>query len=246
MALLAGANNNLIGDSFIAAPTGVPSALTGSANLISGNGLSGVMISGFAPYNYVSGNYIGTQSSGTEPLGNGQLGQPDGQGVVIDNSPGNNVDNNLISGNLQSGVSIAGKATTGCYILSNLIGTDKTGTVAEGMGNAAAGVVIDDALLNFVGLSGCANVISGNAGDGVRIQGTAAVGNEILSNDIGTDAKDGSTDLHNGGNGVAFALGTAGNTVLRNRIAFNEGAGLAISTRPRATRSAATRSTPTP
>jgi parallel beta-helix repeat protein len=204
------ASNNMIGGS---GPIGggLP-ALEGEANLISGNGLSGVAIEGpMTMMNYVGANFIGTQSSGTQPLGNGQRETGTGQGVLITGAPQNTIAVNLISGNPKAGVQITGATATGNVLYGNLIGTDQTGM--EDLANGTAGVLVDGAPGNSIGSTASAlpNVISGNKGDGVSIQGAGATMNLVQADDIGTDAT-GSVELGNGGNGVAVS-GAPGNTI---------------------------------
>ncbi len=79
-------------------------------------------------------------------------------------------------------------------VQGNYIGTDTTGTVA--LGNGQAGVRVLNGLVNQV----IDNVISGNA-SGVVIEGPIAVGNRVAANKIGTDAT-GTTALGNRSDGV--------------------------------------------
>jgi CSLREA domain-containing protein len=90
-------------------------------------------------------------------------------------------------------------------IEGNYIGTDASGTAD--LGNVGGGVTLDGAQNNVVGGTSAAarNVISGNSGDGVEIQGLlGASDNRIEGNYIGTDAS-GTTKVGNCGNGVQIA-----------------------------------------
>ena len=85
-------------------------------------------------------------------------------------------DGNLISGNTGDGVEITGSGTTGNLVAGNFIGTDWTGTVAIGNGT---GVEVDSSATgNTIGGvtstpgTGAGNLISGNADNGVVIDGT--------------------------------------------------------------------------
>jgi parallel beta-helix repeat protein len=229
-----GALNNFIGG--IGDLQGGLPQLTGAANLISGNGLSGVVIrGGKTSDNFVGANLIGTTANGLQPLGNGQRNQAGSAGVLIENAPDNSLSRNLISGNKQSGVRITGSTATGNKLSGNLIGTDSTGL--EDLANAASGVLIENAPGNSVGLNTFPfpNVISGNTGDGVKIQGAGASGNKVQFNYIGTDVN-GAIALGNGGNGVSI-VDAPGNLVggndrgnsARNVISGNVGAGVSIS-----------------
>jgi hypothetical protein len=103
-------------------------------------------------------------------------------------------------------------------IEANFIGTDPTGTVAEGNG---VGISLNTPNNLIGGLSpGAANVISGNAGAGVQVatyprldQGLAPPGNSnvIQGNLIGTDVS-GRNPLGNGGDGILLE-GSSQNTI---------------------------------
>ena len=183
-----GGNSNTVGGSS-------PSA----RNLISGNDADGVQLDNGEGGNQVLGNLIGTKKGGVGPLGNS------GSGVVID-TPNNTVGGttagarNIISGNDGNGVYIRAAEATGNRIVGNYVGTDASGTLD--LGNRRDGVSISGAN-NTVGGATAAerNVISGNNGEGVAINGTAAKGNRVVGNFIGTD-KDGTADLGNSLDGV--------------------------------------------
>jgi len=186
-----------------------------SGNNTVGNGLilaagsstvRGLIINGFTTAgisvqsngNTVSGNYIGLDATGTLPRPNGVFGvviQSGATGNIIGGpNPG---DRNVISGNTNFGVIIAGGSNS---VLGNFIGTNAAGTAA--VANIGAGVVIQDAANNIVGGSTAAarNIISGN-GTGAVIAGTAAINNQLLGNYIGTDVS--------GNNAVANSVGVA-------------------------------------
>ncbi len=112
-------------------------------NVISGNFGRGIGIKNLGTSNnVVAGNYIGTDATGTFALGN------TGPGVAIDaggsngsgatdnrigtNGDGNHddVEHNVISGNLAIGVAIGGAGTDRNIVAGNYIGTDATGTLA--------------------------------------------------------------------------------------------------------------------
>ncbi len=93
---------------------------------------------------------------------------------------------NLISGN-GLGIQIDGSAATENLIAGNTIGLDVNGTTA--LGNATEGVwIANGASDNTIGGGMTAqsrNVISGNAGQGLVIDGST--GNLVTRNYIGTD-----------------------------------------------------------
>jgi hypothetical protein len=193
------ASNNLIG--------GVePNA----GNLISGNANIGLTID-HGTLNNVEGNTIGTNLAGDVAVPNAYIG------VLVENSSNNAIGGesisagNLISGNDDLGILISGEASVGNQILGNRIGTNRTGTSA--LPNSGNGVVIilsqgtiiggADTLSPWV-CDGPCNLISGNGGIGVSIQGVnpstqgqmnsdgtnptpADQANQVLGNFIGTD-----------------------------------------------------------
>jgi CSLREA domain-containing protein len=207
-------------------------------NVVSGNNQNGVYIWGSTTLsNTVSGNYIGTDASGTADLGNTL------DGVRIYNGAWNNTvggdtpgERNVISGNNQHGVRIWwGSGTTGNTVSSNYIGTDASGTVE--LGNSWGGVRISDRPQNnTIGgdTAGERNVISGNNGHGVWIDGTDTIGNIVSGNYIGTAAS-GTAELGNASSGVAIH-GTSRNNIIggdapgeRNVISGNAQYGVTIS-----------------
>ncbi|MFQ5575981.1 MAG: beta strand repeat-containing protein, partial [Anaerolineae bacterium] len=195
--ILSGASNNLIGGS-----------TPGEGNLISGNGDSGVSLSDSGTMsNTVRGNYIGTDVSGTSPLGNNW------DGVFIGNDASfNTVEDNLISGQARVGVSLNGQgnASQGNVVRNNFIGTDAAGTAAVGNGwndpytavevYYTADNIIED------------NLISGNYGAGIVIQGITSTGNIARGNTIGLNISR-TTAIPNGNNGVRLENGANGNTI---------------------------------
>ena len=119
-------------------------------------------------------------------------------------------------------------------IRGNLIGTDRSGTVAL---PDAAGIIIENAAGNMIGGSAPAdlNLISGNNGMGIEVvrnTATSVSGNTIEGNYIGTDIT-GTIPLGNGGgNGIGLLIddNTAGaaEVVNNNLISANGLAGIEI------------------
>ena len=213
------------------------------------NGGNGILLE-LGGGNEVRGCYIGTNFAGTAALGNG------GQGILISNSAGNligrtNVANriNVISGNGSNGVRVAvGDANTN-VIAGNRIGTNAAGTAA--LGNGLSGVAVNAGTDNVIGSSIAGDtLISGNAGDGVTITGsatgtivkactvgmnaagTAAVANEAQGIDMGgtSGATIGPGNVVSGNafSGVFLVSGAAGNTVAGNFIGTNPAGSAAI------------------
>jgi CSLREA domain-containing protein len=129
-----------------------------------------------------------------------------------------------------SGHGIRLAALGGNTITGNFIGTDAAGTSA--LANAGHGLFIDASSNNTIGGNTAAerNIISGNSGQGVRIDGANASGNRVRGNFIGTDVS-GTVALPNASSGIVIngANGNMiGGVVGGNRIAFNGGDGVSI------------------
>jgi hypothetical protein len=167
-------------------------------NIISGNKSYGVVA---AVAGLIEGNFIGTNQAGTLALANGNDGvNLDGQAAGSTVGGTSAGAGNVISGNAGYGV----VADSVCIIEANLIGTDTTGTLA--VPNASGGVNLSASGVTIGGtISAAANVISGNTGDGIDIEGPGALveGNRIGTNEAGT------APIGNSANGVnVFASGT--------------------------------------
>ena len=161
-------------------------AASGEGNLLSGNTNSGLFISGSgATGNRVEGNRIGVSLDGRSALPNAA------NGVVISQAPGNWIGGtnlaagNLISGNGQAGVYLSGTNTYATRIWQNTIGLAVSGTNA--LPNHWDGINLDGCPANFVGAAGAGNVISGNSGSGVVVNGVTACSNVFQGNYVGTD-----------------------------------------------------------
>ena len=236
----AGAENNLVGNDGRSDPVS-------SRNVISGNKQAGVHIQDDdTDDNLVAGNYIGTDSTGANAVPNTT------NGVVISSGASNNTvgndgkstpdaSRNVISGNTQAGVRVSGLGSNGNRIAGNYIGTDATGAAA--VANVGGGVQLDDQIQNIVvGTDGQAqndaaerNVISGNTGAGIDIDGIN--GALVAGNYIGTTA-DGQGKLGNTGDGVLIEDGATQDIIgddgngpgddKRNVISGNGGDGVKI------------------
>ena len=203
-------------------------------NLVSGNNGSGINIHNGANNNTIEGNLVGTNASGTAAIRN-QI-----QGVSINSNSGNNTvggltpaQRNLISGNASAGVALGNNPGPNNLIIGNYIGTDLNGN--NSIPNGGGGVVLGGGTSgSFVGgaASGSGNIIAGNSGNGVTINGSNTTGNTIAGNFIGTDVS-GNAALSNGGNGVHI-LDASNNTIggtaagARNVISGNGGQGVNI------------------
>ena len=140
---------------------------------------------------YMEGNWIGTDITGNKAAPNG------GDGIHITNSPGNQIGSrdeidshlrNVISGNKGHGVSIVFAESQRNKIEGNLIGL-RADAFGE-LGNSGDGVSVRTAAMaNWIGPI---NIISGNKGSGVIVQGRDVSATEIVGNII----------TGNGSNGV--------------------------------------------
>ncbi|MEX1248701.1 MAG: LamG-like jellyroll fold domain-containing protein [Anaerolineales bacterium] len=239
--LSVGADGNIIG---------MDNAGQGSPNIISGNNADGISLSA-SNNTTIAGNFIGTDPSGTLDLGNG------GAGIFLVGGSTNNVigtngdgvaddlERNIISGSgkayLRPGIWIhsANNIVAGNYIGSNMEGT-------AAIPNNGSGVSISGNN-NRIGTNGDgtsdaleANIISGNATDGIFI---ASAFNQVSGNFIGTNST-GMTALGNGFTGVRITavghdnlIGTDGdgagdlaerNIISANAVFLNGSAGIGI------------------
>ena len=196
---------------------------TGPGNVISGNRQSGIELTGSATATVIEGNIVGLDATGTASQGNVLAG------ILLDAVSGNSVggnqngDGNVLSNNGTAGLVIDQGSNNTAQ--GNLIGTDPTGTSAQG--NLQNGLVILDTTGNMIGGTGglAANIISGNSLSGISISG-AASDNFVVGNRIGTD-RSGTRALGNGQVGVLIdsavsntiggTMAGAGNLISANR-----------------------------
>ncbi len=137
--------------------------------------------------NTVKANFIGITLGGTAALGNEE------SGVVLTNTTANTVGGttggtgNVISGNSDDGVLITGGSAN--FVQANLIGTRTGGLVA--IANSRHGIHIDESPGNTIGLDafGPGNLISGNGGSGIYLQGGSTTGTLIAGNTMGPHSR---------------------------------------------------------
>jgi parallel beta-helix repeat protein len=177
-------------------------------NLISGNTEgAGVLIDGTS--NNVLGNRIGTDRLGVQSA-------PNLDGVDINTGTGNAVQSNLISGNDDTGVLVVSADN---LVTGNMIGTNTNGTRA--LANTHDGI---DLIVTATGTLVESNVISGNGGHGIVIDGA---NNQIKGNKIGTDIA-GLSAVPNLADGILLRIKAVNNLVSYNTIAFNGQIGVAV------------------
>ena len=204
----AGASSNTIGGT-----------TTAARDVISGNTFTGVVISDSGTeFNWVEGDHIGTNAAGSATVPNGA------DGVVIQNGATlDDIETDVISGNVMDGVLITGSGTDFNTVQSALIGINAADNAVLDLSGKtysnSDGVQIDDgAEWNAIQ----ENVISGN-GYGVEIDGPST-GNCVDYNDIGTNAA-GTLDLGNNDSGI-YMNDADGDYIYGNTVDNNGGYGI--------------------
>ena len=140
----------------------------------------------------IAANFIGTDPSGTAALGNGR------QGVLVNGS--NNTiggstagSGNIISGNGNDGLQIAGSGATGNVVQGNDIGWQGP-AYGGAIPNGRFGILVNfQASQNLIGTNGDGvndtlerNIISGNSSWGIEISDPGTEDNVVAGNFIGT------------------------------------------------------------
>jgi hypothetical protein len=160
---------------------------------------------------------------------NGSLGGYYSSGLVLSAS------NSTIEGLVITGFS--GGRGAGIYVSNgsddviqgNFIGTDPTGTIAEGNDAgilfSCCGTLANDTIGGTT--AAARNVISGNLGDGVDLYYGGVTGLTIEGNFIGTDVT-GTKPLGNGQFGVNLGPGSGYSVVSGNVISANDSAGVYV------------------
>ncbi len=180
--------------------------------------------------NTIKGTYVGTDITGSYAAGNKNKG-------IILQSSGNTVggtaasDRVVVSGNTGAGIQLYTSAASGNKILGTYIGVDRNGIKA--IPNTGTGITVYQAPSNTIGgtSSGARNVISGNAQNGIVINGSGAKYNTVLGNYIGTNAA-GTAKIGNANYGVEISQpnNTVGGAAAgsRNVISGNKYAGVVL------------------
>jgi hypothetical protein len=202
----------------------------GAGNVLSGNANGVAIETAGSTGNTVQGNVIGLGSDGSI-IQNSKSGVRIALGAtatVVGSTSPSGVGRNVISGNV-IGVSLRDAASQSNKVEGNYIGTDATGTEARPNGT---GILISEANGNTIGgqPTGSGNVVSGNTGVGIDVQGVIQGGNKIYGNLVGTTAK-GTAPLPNA-SGIRLLNCTAANHVGTsgggNVISGNTGNGVNI------------------
>ena len=166
----------------------------------------------------IENSTIGTNPGGLAAFGNSHYG------IRIQNGSGNQINSNVLSGNVQGGVAIIGDTADSNVLDSNTIGAQFGGSAPLPNGY---GVAVSDGDSNVISN----NVISGNNLSGIAVSGNATE-NAVTGNKIGTTLS-GNAALPNGGDGISLQASgnkVGGNLVaLRNVISGNAKSGITIS-----------------
>ena len=199
-----GPHNNFIGGTNV-----------GQGDVISGNLQYGVLINDTnSDHNIIRDNYIGLNAAGTAALANGYSGVGvwyDPRNTVIGGT--NTGWGNIISGNLQYGVYLAGTNNSGVVMQNNGIGTDATGTYAVPNGFGGIGV-FDGAHNVTIGgpIKADGNLISGNTNAGIYFVGVGVTNNVVQGNLIGVNLA-GTAALPNSQVGIFIYGGASANSI---------------------------------
>ncbi len=192
---------------------------TAPGNVITGSNGYGVTIDSSSGDNAVQGNMIGTSLDTSLTLGN-QFGGVAFYQAGSGNTIGGDVSGagNLISQNGGDGIYDA--EDSGNLLEGNVIGLDATGS-RTAYGNSGNGVELQRVSGDTVGgtVAAARNIISGNAADGILLDGSNTTDNVIEGNFIGTDIT-GTTavdsndqQIGNNNDGVEIDSAATGNTV---------------------------------
>ena len=163
----------------------------------------GVTIDGYTQAGAVANTATTNANSAVPKIelnGTGTGANASGLIVAGDGAAGTTIKGLIVNRFGNHGVQINADDTT---VEGSFIGTNAAGDAD--LGNSGAGVLIQSSE-NLIGgpANAAQNVISGNGGHGVSVEGAASTGNVVSNNHIGTDA-DAGEDLGNTGNGVAVA-----------------------------------------
>jgi parallel beta-helix repeat protein len=216
-------------------PNGDGIGVTGAAdtaqidnNVIAANTLWGIYIAGGGG-NAVQSNTIGLRGTGNNANDNTAAANGNG-GMWINDGGGNTLGpGNRIAGNNGTGVQISGENADGNVVKGNTIGLNNAGASS---GNAGGGVVVfagaDNTLIGGAVVAD-GNVVSGNAGAGVRVNGNTTDATTIRHNYVGTDAT-GNAARANSGEGIRIDQGATNTTIANNEVAGNLNDGIKLET----------------
>jgi parallel beta-helix repeat protein len=182
---------------------------------------TGIVVEGGSNDNLITQCYVGTNAAGDTTLGNAVAG-------ILVRGTGTIISSSVISGNDGYGIILDGDS--GTSVIGSKIGTNASGNAA--LPNASHGIFSIGSSGTTIGDGTVAgrNIISGNSGDGVRLDGSTNV--TFLGNYIGVDAATGAVAVPNGGAGISLDAdattigdGTVGG---RNVISGNDAQGILV------------------
>lgn len=200
--------------------------------------VSGLSIGGFNDGirieggNYtIAGNFIGLDADGVTQRTNSY------SGIRVEASNSYFASTRMIGGSdpaqrnviSENGTGVALYGGAGNLVRNNFIGTTRSGNAAAGNGNGIYAASLSNDIRD--------NVVSGNSGTAIRIEGNNAAANTVADNKIGVrgftacfppPCPPGTENLGNMGDGVRIAAGAAGNNVASNTIAWNDGDGISL------------------
>jgi parallel beta-helix repeat protein len=172
----------------------------------------GIEIQGPGGNNTIGLNTIGLDPDKTVKIPNG------GNGIAAYGSHDNILEENLISGNDQSGILINGGFLN--IVIENGIGLDGTGTV--GIGNLEFGIKLENGTRENTIED---NTVAGNGRTGIYLTGNTTWGNKIQGNEIGGRSNH---SIPNGHHGIGIYDGAHDNAALGNLIYSTHWSGIAI------------------
>jgi hypothetical protein len=181
-----------------AGPVTIGGTNAGARNVISGNASSGVVLIGISN-STIQGNYIGIDATGSLAVSNGGDGlELYGNSHDITIGGTNAGARNVVSGNGGNAIYLA--TCSNIVVQGNYLGTDASGSVA--IANAGSGLVATSGnqAITIGGTNSLAlNLISGNRGDGLNLDGLS--NSVVQGNFIGTDIS-GTLVVSNAGAGI--------------------------------------------
>lgn len=183
-------------------------------NVISGNTGDGIEVSNNATNVKILNNYVGLDQTGINDVGNV------GNGINMTGANQNEIIDNIISGNTGHGLAVQNAATSNNKIQKNTIGLNANNLV---IANDGDGIYLDDCKNNFIGgVAGEGNVVSGNGGYGISLNGADSDLNKIGDNKIGIDPITNGYNKGNTKSGI-YVSSNATNNVIGDNGTTSEG-----------------------
>ena len=199
-----------------------------SPNYFLANREDGIKIVGaLTKDNQIFYNRVGVLESELDNAGYGN----GGDGIVIAGAGENLINYNIIGNNRGSGITLLGLSLQPGSDYSVIVAGNHIGVLGNTkIGNTNAGIRLDEVQNALIGRNlDPQNIIAGNGGDGVLIEGGDSRQNFVSNSIIGTN-ETGANDLGNGGSGI-YVIGGGNNTIggvqsVGNVVAGNQGNGI--------------------